>query len=252
MARIKIDRHAPAEAGAGDAEVFEARIDEVVDHFVDPAPGLQEVGVFQQVLHPVGVFAEPEEVGLFLGVLHLPAAVGALAVYQLAFGPEAFAGLAVFALVGALVDVAVVMHLLEDLLDGGHMVVIGGADEAVVGDVHQLPQVQHAAGAFHDVVHKLLWGDAGLLGLVLDLLAVLIGAGEEHNVVALEPLVAGHGVRCHGAVGVADMQLGGRIVNGCGNVELSFAGITHRKTSLKSKNRPWQNPRATKIDAVPP
>ena len=84
----------------------------------------------------------------------------------------------------ALVDVALLVHLLEDLLDGGHVVVVGGADEAVVGDVHQLPQVQDAPGALHDAVHKLLGGDAGLLGLVLDLLAVLVGAGQEHDLAA--------------------------------------------------------------------
>ena len=46
--------------------------------------------------------------------------------------------------------------LLEDLLDGVHMVIVGGADEAVVGDVHQLPQIPDAPGAFHDAVHELL------------------------------------------------------------------------------------------------
>ena len=65
----------------------------------------------------------------------------------------------------------------------------------------------HAPGALDDVVDKLLGGDAGLLGLVLDLLAVLVGAGQEHDVVALQALVAGHGVGGHGAVGVADVQL---------------------------------------------
>ena len=62
----------------------------------------------------------------------------------------------------------------------GTVVVVGGADEAVVGDVHQLPQVQDALGALHDVVHELLGGHSGRLGLVLDLLAVLVGAGQEH------------------------------------------------------------------------
>ena len=119
------------------------------------------------------------------------------------------------------------------------MIVVSGTDEPVVGDVHQLPQVQHTAGALHDVVHELLGGAACLLGLVLDLLAVLIGAGEEHHIVALEPLVAGHGIGGHGAVGVANVELGRRIIDGCGNVKLSFAGITHRRTSLKIESRPW-------------
>ena len=49
--------------------------------------------------------------------------------------------------------------------------------------------------------HERLGGDAGLLGLVLDRLAVLVGAGEEHHVIAGEALVPGHGVGGQGAVG---------------------------------------------------
>ena len=100
------------------------------------------------------------------------------------------------------------------------MVVVRGADEAVVGDVHQPPEVQHAAGALHDLIDKLLGGDAGGGSLVLDLLAMLVCAGEEHHILPLEPVVAGEGVRGHGAVGVADVQLVGGIVNGGGDIEL--------------------------------
>ena len=227
MARVKVHGDSPAEAGAGHAQILQAGFDEVVDHLVGPAPGLQEVGILQQVLHPVRVLGKAEEVGLLLGLLDLAAAVGALAVYQLAVGPEGLAGLAVFAHILALVDVAVVIHPLEDLLDGGHMVVIGGADEAVIADVHQLPQVQHAPLSQDDVIHELLGGDPGGLGLVLDFLAVLVGAGEEHHVVALEPLEAGHGVGGHGAVGVADMELIRGIVDGGGNIEITLALFTH-------------------------
>src|SRR5699024_18888 len=142
------------------------------------------------------------------------AAVGALAVLELALRPEGFAGRAVLSLVAALVDVAVFVHLLEDLLYGGHVVVVGGADEAIVGDVHELPQIEDAALAGDNVVHKFLGGDAGLLGLVLNLLAVLVGAGEEHHVVATHALIARHGVGGHGAVGVTDVELVGGVVDG--------------------------------------
>ena len=37
MTRIKIHRDAPFEAGAGNAQVLQARLDEIVDHFVHPA-----------------------------------------------------------------------------------------------------------------------------------------------------------------------------------------------------------------------
>ena len=73
--------------------------------------------------------------------------------------------------------------------------------------------------AVYDVVHELLRRAAGLLCLGLDLLAVLIGAGQEHHIVTLQPLIAGDGVGGHGAVGVADVQLIAGVVDGCGDIE---------------------------------
>ena len=58
-----------------------------------------------------------------------------------------------------------------------------------------------------DAVHKLLRRDARLPGLFLDLLAVLVRAGEEHNVVAAHSLIPRDGVRRNRAVGVAYVQL---------------------------------------------
>ena len=118
------------------------------------------------------------------------------------------------------------------------MVIVGGADEAVVGDVHQLPQVQDALGALHDVVQELLGGLSGGLGLVLDLLAVLVGARQEQHVAAGEPLIAGHGIGGHGAVGVADVQLVRGVVNGCGDIEfLLFHGDLSPFPPLRMEER---------------
>ena len=125
------------------------------------------------------------------------------------------------------------------------MIVVGGADEAVVGDVHELPQVQHALGSSDDVVHELLGGDAGLAGLVLDLLAVLIGAGQEHHVTALEPLIAGHGVGGHGAVGVADVQLVRGVVDRGGDIKLFLLFSFH--IDPPSADRDAEAPRKCRI-----
>ena len=219
VAGIKVHGNTPAEAGAADAQVLQTGFDEVVDHLVYAGAGLQEVRILQQMLYPVGVLAQPEEIGLLLRVLHLAAAVRALAVHQLALGPEALAGGAVLALVGALIDVALLVHGLEDLLHGGTVIVVGGADKPVVADVHQLPQVQNALLALHDVIHERLGRHAGLLGLRLDLLAVLVGAGQEHDVIALQTLVTRDGVGSHGAVAVADVQLVRGVVDGRGDIK---------------------------------
>ena len=96
------------------------------------------------------------------------------------------------------------------------MVVVGGADEAVVAHVQQLPQILDGG---HDLVHVFLGGHAGIGGLVLNFLAVLIGAGQEHDVVALHPLEAGQCVAGDGGVAVADVQLIAGVIDGGSDVE---------------------------------
>ncbi len=70
------------------------------------------------------------------------------------------------------------------------MVIVSGADEPIVGNVHQLPQIQHAPVAQHDIIHELLGGNARFLSLVLDLLTMLVGSRQEHHIVALKPIVS--------------------------------------------------------------
>ena len=156
-------------------------------------------------------------------VVHFAATVRALAVHQLAVGPEALAGLAVVADVLALVDVALLIQLGENFLAGLHVVVVGGADEAVVADFHQLPQVFDGGD---DLIHVLLGGHACVGGLVLDLLAVLVGAGQEHDVIALHPLEACQCVAGDSGIAVADVQFVAGVVDGSGDVECLV--LTHR------------------------
>ena len=224
VAGVKVHGHAPGKARAGYAEILQAAlaVEEVVHHLVHAAGRFQELAAEQQLSHTVGVLAQTEEVGFLLGVFDLAAAVGAAAVHKLALGPEALARRAVHAGVLALIDITVVVHFAEDALDAPDMVIVRGADEAVVGDVHQLPEIEHALLAGNDLIDKLLRRDAGGLGLVLDFLAVLVGAGEEHHVIAAQTLVAGDRVACDGAVGVADVELRGGIVDRRGNIKGRF------------------------------
>ena len=153
---------------------------------------------------PLGVLAHLEEVGLLGVLMGLPAAVGTLAVYQLALGQKGLALVAVEAFIGALVDVPLVVELLEYLLDLFYVVVVGGADEVVVAEVHQVELLLHKGCG---PVHILLGGEARGLGLLLVLLAVLVGAGLEIYVVALHTLEAGDAVGKDRVGHVADMGL---------------------------------------------
>jgi len=170
---------------------------------------------------PVRIFAHAEEVRLLLCGLYLPAAVGAFAVFELRRRPERFAGGAVHPLVGAFIDVALFVQLSEDLLHLLFVIFVGGADELVVGDVHQIPD---AADLSRDAVDELFGGDAGCLRLLLDLLPVLVCARLEAHVEALVALKARDGVREHDLVGVADVRLARGIGDRRGDV---IGGLLH-------------------------
>ena len=205
VTRVKIDRDAPGERGTGNAQVLKTGLQEVVDHLVLAALRLDELRMLLDVLHQaVGVLAHLEEVCFLLGVHARAAAVRAAAVLELALGPEGLARLAVLALVRALVDIALIVQLLEDLL---HLLLVhrvGGADELIVSGVHQIPDRLDLA---RDLVDMLLRRDAGSLCLLLNLLAVLVGAGLEVDIVAGHALVARDRVGQHDLIGVADVRL---------------------------------------------
>ena len=104
-----------------------------------------------------------------------------------------------------------------------------GADEVGVGDAHAAPEV---AEGLRDLVGELLRGDAGGDGGALDLLPVLVGAGEEEDVLAEEAVAAGEDVGDDGGVGVADVGACVDVVDRGGDVE-GFCWIGHGGDSVK-------------------
>ena len=165
-----------------------------------------------------------EEIRLLGRAPDLTPAIRALAVDELRLRPEGFAGRAVPALIGTLVDIALVIELLKDFLNGLLMIIVRRADEFIIGDIHQLPQVFNAG---YDMVDILLRRDPRGLRLLLNLLAVLVRAGEEHHVVPLNPFIPRHGIRHHGAVSVADVQIIRRIVDRRGDIKFLVLCVVH-------------------------
>ena len=110
----------------------------------------------------LGIFAHTEEVSLLLCGLYRTAAVGALSIHHLGRGPEGLAGRTVKALIMALIDIALFVELLKNLLHLLFMVLVSGADEFIIGCVHQIPDIFDLS---RHVVHKLLGRHAGVLGL---------------------------------------------------------------------------------------
>ena len=229
VTRVEINRNTPAEGGTGYAQILQTGLQEVVYHFFLTGLGLNEFRMLLDVLHQtILIFAHFEEVSFLFGLFNFAAAVGALAVHQLALGEEGFTGYAVPAFVVTFVNVALLVQFLEDLLYGLFVVGIGGTDELVIAGVHQIPNVFDLAGYF---VNVLLGSYTVFLSVQLDLLAVFVGTGHEEYIVALQTTIAGNGIGQNYLIGVADMGLTGSVSNSGCQVILTFglfvACITH-------------------------
>ena len=95
------------------------------------------------------------------------------------------------------------------------MLLIGGADEFVIGGVHQIPDVTDHGS---DLVHVCLRAHACCDCLLLDLLSVLICARHKADIIALFSLETRDRVRQYDLVGVADMRLAGCIGDRCRDI----------------------------------
>ena len=123
---------------------------------------------------------------------------------ELALRVEARAARAVPALVGALVDVPVVVNALHDLRHTLCVALVRRADEEVVGRVHRL---RHRLELGRVAVGEHLRVDPLALGGQLDRFAVLVGAGQEEHVLVPLAHVPGEDVRGDHRVRVPQMGL---------------------------------------------
>ena len=85
-----------------------------------------------------------------------------------------------------------------------------GADEVVVGDLEVLPRLCELRG---DAVGERLRVESGGIGGLLDLQPVLVGAGEEQDVLAEQAVPAGEGVADDRRVGMAQVRFSVDVVD---------------------------------------
>ena len=131
------------------------------------------------------------------------------------------------ALVVPALELSEVDHLLllEELDETTHLVDVGGvggADEAVEGDAHGLHDLAERGGV---LVRERLGGDVALLRGLLNLEAVLVGAGEEEDVAAAAALEAGVHVGDGGGVHVTDVGAVVHVVDGRGDEALLAVAV---------------------------
>ena len=90
------------------------------------------------------------------------------------------------------------------------MALLGGADKIVVGNLQPFPQALERG---HNFIYIFNRGDPQIFRFALDLLAVLVAAGEEKYIFPFGPVITGDGIRYRSAVGVTDMQFFTGIIN---------------------------------------
>ena len=182
---------------------------------------MNAIGMFVDVRkQTIRVLAHAEEIRLLRDLLHGAVAVGTAAIFiQLELRPIALTWRTVESLVRALVNIALIVDFLEDMLYEFVMTLLRCADEIVVGDAKQPPQLLKAR---NNAVDVLKGRHALLLRRLLDLLPVLVRAGQKEHIVACKPLEPRNRVRNRRAVRVPDMQLRARVVDRCGDVKWSL------------------------------
>ena len=219
MALIEGQGDAPVEGGTADGQVLQAAPDEG-DHFVSAGLGADEVGILlielEQGLLEFGKLEEPV---LLAGcAADGTLAVGAdefalLVLFQVAFRVVGFLVHAVPALIGALIQIALLIQVVPELLDGTLLGGLGGAHETVVGDIEHIPGIRE--GGDHAVA-PFLGLHAVALGGFGNLLAMLVKAGDEGDVVVVHALIAGHGICRDGGVRGAQVRCRVHVVDRCG------------------------------------
>ncbi len=209
-------RHPPGLAGAADAEVLQAALDEA-SRLVGAELRQHEVGpLVIELEQPVLVGGEAEEVVLLFDPLGLDAVLRALAVDELGLRLERLAADAVEALVRVLVDVAVVVDPLEEVLDERLVALVARADEEVGVRIQTVQEARASArrsGRRTPLAEPLLLGDARDLG------GVLVGAGEEERLVAALPAMTHEDVRRDRRVRMTDVRRRVDVVDRCRQVE---------------------------------
>src|SRR4029079_7021742 len=106
---------------------------------------------------------------------------------------------------------------LEESLHSSLVRGIGRADELVIGDAEQTPDLLRALG---DRVYQLLWRDSSFRGSLRDFLAVLVHAHQKVDRVSLETVIPGDDVGADLLIGVSLMRIRGGVVDRGGEVVL--------------------------------
>ncbi|MGY4454086.1 hypothetical protein ACVWZR_008746 [Bradyrhizobium sp. i1.3.1] len=212
--------HAPIEGRARDREIAQAAAYEA-HHLVLARVRANEFRmIFVELQKLVLIGRQAEEIALLLDPFDWRAlrseAHAVVVQARLVLGVIRLVAHRVPAGIAVGVDVAVRFHAPPDLLAGAMVLLFGGADEAVERHVQTLVHLLEAASIAGRERGR---GQALVLRGLDHLLTVLVGAGQEEHVLAVEPRKARQHVGRDRLIGVADMRAAVGIGDGGRDVE---------------------------------
>ena len=215
--------NAPAETAAADGEIFEPAAHER-DDLAARRLRLHEAGILFVELEQLAFkCGELEKVILFADGFSDATAIGAGRA-RWHIDPRLI-GHAVLASVRAFVDESAIAESGEKLLHSTLVAGLGGADEVVVGEAEPIPEGTEFGS---DFVGEKLWREPGEFGGSLDLLAMLVGSGEEPGIDAHGTLAACDCVAHDGRVSVAQVWTRIYVVDGRGEVKPGWVWVLVR------------------------
>ena len=136
---------------------------------------------------------------------------GAVAIVDFFFSEIRLAGNAIQTGIGVEFDIASVVTRLQEFGDTALVAIFGCANEVVVPNVEFVPSLSKKRS---DGVGEFLRCYTLGIGGLLNFEAMFVGAGEEVDVVAREPVPASQGIGNDGGVCVAEVRLRIDVING--------------------------------------
>lgn len=232
VALVKRNLNAPVKARTAHGKVVEAAFDKAA-HLVHAERGLDKIGVLVIELEQLVLERrELKEVGLLLHALERTVAIGAqvladaavllVALLDLRIGEVGLVRHAVPAVIAALIQVAGLLHALPQVLHGMMLARLGGTNEVVVGDLELAPKLLEVRSL---AVGPLLRRHVVLGCSLGDLLAVLVHASQELDVIASGATIASLDVGDDGGISRAQMRIGVDVVDGRRDKERRLALI---------------------------
>ena len=183
--------------------------------------------LFDVLQQAILVCAHTEKVRLFFCFLQPRPAIRAASVVflRLRLGEESLTRYTIPALIFIFIDVTLTIQPLKHMLHRRHMVCIRGSDKTVIGDLHTIPNTADFPCHF---VNIRLRTNTCLLCTALNLLPMLICAGQEKHIIPALPLITRHRIRCDCFIGIADVWLLRTVHNRSCNVKGFFFCIFQR------------------------